>query len=76
MFTHSLGTWTLVFDRAYRIIRDDAAAVVLDEDRTALVLLSLTEDGNLRIERTYYAMICEIDATRQRVTFHTTEDIG
>ena len=30
MFTHSLGTWTLVFDRAYRIIRDDAAAVVLD----------------------------------------------
>ena len=27
MFTHSLGTWTLVFDRAYRIIRDDAAAV-------------------------------------------------
>ena len=76
MFTHSLGTWTLVFHRAYRIIRDDAAAVVLDEDRTALVLLSLTEDGNLRIERTYYAMICEIDAARQRVTFHTTEDIG
>ena len=40
------------------------------------MLLSLTEDGNLRIERTFYAMICEIDAARHRVTLHTTEDIG
>ena len=76
MFTYSLGTWTLAFDRAYRVVRDDTTAVVLDDERTALVLLSLTESGNLRIERTYYAMICEIDAARQRVTFHTTEDIG
>ena len=76
MFTYSLGTWTLAFDRVYRVVRDDTTAVVLDDERTALVLLSLTEAGNLRIERTYYAMICEIDAARQCVTFHTTEDIG
>ena len=41
-----------------------------------MVLLSLTDAGKLRIERTYYAMICEIDAAKQRVTFHTTADIG
>ena len=76
MFTYPLGGWTLVFERAYRIIRDDTAAVVIDEERTALVLLSLTEAGNLRIERTYYAMICEINAAKRCVTFHTTEDLG
>ena len=31
MFTYPLGGWTLVFERAYRIIRDDTAAVVIDE---------------------------------------------
>ena len=76
MCIYSLGAWTLAFDRAYRVVRDDTTAVVLDDDRTALVLVSLTEAGALRIERTYYAMICEIDAARQCVTFHTTEDIG
>ena len=76
MFTYPLGNWTLAFDRAYRVVRDDTTAVVLDDDRTALVLVSLTEAGALRIERAYYAMICEIDAARQCVTFHTTEDIG
>ena len=64
MFTYPLGNWTLAFDRAYRVVRDDTTAVVLDDDRTALVLVSLTEAGALRIERTYYAMICEIDAAR------------
>ena len=58
------------------MVRDDTTVVVLDEERTALVLLSLTEAGNLRIERTYYAMICEIDAAKRCVTFHTTEDLG
>lgn len=76
MFTYSLGAWTLAFDQAYRVVRDDTTAVVLDDERTALVLLSLTDAGKLRIERTYYAMICEIDAAKQRVTFHTTADIG
>ena len=76
MFTYPLGNWTLAFDRAYRVVRDDTTAVVLDDDRTALVLVSLTEAGNLRIERTYYAMVCEIDAAKRCVTFHTTEDIG
>ena len=76
MFTYPLGGWTLVFERAYRIIRDDTAAVVIDEERTALVLLSLTETGNLCIERAYYAMICEIDAAQRTVTFRTTEEIG
>ena len=76
MFTYPLGGWTLVFERAYRIIRDDTAAVVIDEERTALVLLSLTETGNLCIERTYYAMTCEIDAAQRQVIFHTTEEAG
>lgn len=76
MFAYPLGDWTLVFDRAYRVIRDDTAAVVIDEERTALVLLSLTEAGDLCIERTYYAMVCEINAAQRRVTFRTTEEIG
>ena len=76
MFHYLLGNWTLIFDRDYRVVCDGAAAVVLDEERTALVLVSLTETGNLRIERTYYAMICEIDAGARRVEFHTSEDWG
>lgn len=76
MSAYPLGNWTLAFDRTYRVVRDDTTAVVLDDDRTALVLVSLTEAGNLRIERTFYAMVCEIDAARRCVTFHTTEDIG
>ena len=76
MFHYSLGSWTLVFDREYRVVCDGAAAVVLDDERTALVLVSLTETGNLRLERTYYAMICEIDAARRQVTFRATEDLG
>ena len=76
MFHYLLGKWTLIFDRDYRVVCDGAAAVVLDEERTALVLVSLTETGNLRIERTYYAMICEIDAGARRVEFHTSEDLG
>ena len=76
MFTYSLGTWTLALDRAYRVVRDDTTVVVLDEERTALVLVSLTEAGNLRVERTYYAMICEIDAAGRQVTFRATEDLG
>ena len=76
MFHYLLGNWTLIFDRDYRVVCDGTAAVVLDEERTALVLVSLTETGNLRIERTYYAMICEIDAGARRVEFHTSEDLG
>ena len=76
MVSYPLGAWTLAFDRAYRVVRDDTTAVVLDEDRTALVLLSVTETGNLRIERTYYAMICEIDAAERKAVFHTTEELG
>ena len=76
MFHYLLGNWTLIFDRDYRVVCDGAAAVVLDEERTALVLVSLTETGNLRIERTYYAMICEIDAGARRVEFQTSEDLG
>ena len=76
MFHYPLGNWTLIFDRDYRVVCDGAAAVVLDEERTALVLVSLTEPGTLRIERPYYAMICEIDAGARRVEFHTSEDMG
>ena len=76
MFTYPLGPWTLSFDRAYRVVCDGTAAVVLDDERTGLVLVSLTEAGNLRVERTYYAMICEIDAAGRRVTFRATEEIG
>ena len=76
MFTDPLGPWILAFGLPYRVICDGTAAVVLDGERTALVLVSLTEEGNLRIERTYYAMICEIDAAGRRVTFRATEDLG
>lgn len=43
--------------KKYRIVCDGTTAVVIDDDRTALVLLSLIENGNIRIERTYYAML-------------------
>lgn len=76
MLHYPLGSGTLVFDRDYRIVCDGTAAVVLDDERTALVLVSLTAAGNLRLERTYYAMVCEIDAGARTVAFHTTEDIG
>ena len=58
------------------MVQDGTTAVALDDERTALVLVSLTEAGNLRVERTYYAMICEIDAGARRVEFHTSEDLG
>ena len=76
MFIYKLKNWTLVFPQKYRIVCDGTTAVVIDDDRTALVLLSLTENGNIRIERTYYAMFCEIDATEQKVAFQMTEEIG
>ena len=40
------------------------------------MLVSLTPDGNICTERTYYAMICEIDATACKVTFHVTDDVA
>ena len=76
MFSYTFGTWTLEFTKEYRIVQDDTTAVVIDEDRTALVLLSINSNGNICIERTYYAMICEIDATARKLTFHVTDDIA
>lgn len=76
MFTYTLGGWTIEFPHEYRIVCDGTVAVVIDEDRTALVLLSLTDKGNICIERTYYAMICEINADKKKVIFRITEDIG
>lgn len=76
MFTYNLGKWSLKFEQNYRIIQDGTHAVVLDNERTALVLVSLTQNGNICIERTYYAMICEINATEHTITFHSTEDIA
>ena len=72
MFSCHLGEWILEFPKEYRIVQDSTTAVVIDEERTALVLLSLT----ICIERTYYAMICEVDAAAYKITFHVTDDIG
>ena len=60
----------------FRSVCDGTTAVVIDDDRTALVLLSLTEKGNIRIERTYYAMICEIDPIDKKIIFQLTEEIA
>ena len=76
MFTHTLGKWTLIFEQDYRIVQDKSTAVVIDSERTALVLLSLTTNGNICIERTYYDMICEINAAEYKITFHNTENIA
>lgn len=76
MFVYKLGNWALEFSQKYRLVCDGTTAVVIDDDRTALVLLSLTKNGNIRIERTYYAMICEIDAAEQKVVFQMTDEIG
>ena len=76
MFVYKLGNWALEFSQKYRLVCDVTTAVVIDDDRTALVLLSLTKNGNIRIERTYYAMICEIDAAEQKVVFQMTDEIG
>lgn len=76
MYTYTMGKWTLIFEQYYRIIKDENAAVVIDSERTALVLISLTPDGNICIERTFYEMICEINAKEYTITFHTTEDVA
>lgn len=76
MFSYEFGEWTLEFTKEYRIVQDTTTAVVIDDERTALVLISLKSNGNICIERTYYAMICEIDATAHKITFHTTDDIA
>ena len=76
MFTYSIGKWTLEFEQDYRIIQDESAAVVIDSERTALVLISLTSGGNICIERTYYDTICEINAEEHKITFHNTEDVA
>lgn len=76
MFHYKLGNWTLEFPQEYRIVCDGTTAVVIDDERTALILLSLTEKGNIRLERTYYAMVCEIDAAEQKVVFRITDEIG
>ena len=76
MFSCPLGPWTLEFAREYRVVRDATTAVALDEERKALVLVSLSPNGNICIERTYYAMICEIDAAEHKVMFHVTDEIG
>lgn len=76
MIGYKLGEWLLEFEQEYRIIQDGTNAVVIDDERTALVLISLKPNGNVCIERTYYAMICEINAAEQKITFHSTEDIA
>lgn len=76
VFIYRLGNWTVEFPQKYRIVCDGTTAVVVDDDRTALILLSLTETGNIRIERTYYAMICEIDSVEQKIIFQLTDEVG
>lgn len=76
MFSYYLGSWTLEFTEKYRIVQDATTAVVIDDERTALVLVSLASNGNICIERTYYAMVCEIDAIARKVTFHVTDDVA
>lgn len=76
MFTCTIGKWTLIFEQNYRVIQDENTVVVIDSERTALVLISLTTNGNICIERTYYDMICEINAAEYQITFHNTENIA
>ena len=76
MFTYKLGDWILEFTKKYRIVQDDTTAVVKKKKKTALVLISLSANGNICIERTYYAMIYEVNATEHKITFHTTEEIA
>ena len=76
MFTYKLGNWTLEFSKRYRMVCDGSTAVALDESYTTLALVSLAENGNLRVEWTPYEIICEIDAANQKATFHITDEIG
>lgn len=76
MFEYKIGDWIAEFPHEYRMVCDGTTAVVIDDDRTALVLLSITNGGNICIERTYYAMICEIDAEKKKIVFRVTEDIA
>lgn len=76
MFTFKIGSWTAEFPHEYRIVADGTAAVVLDEENNSLILISLTDTGNIRIERTYYAMICEIDAEQKKIMFRVRDEIG
>lgn len=72
MHIYQLGNWTLAFDKPYRIVKDETTAVVIDDERSAVTLISL-KDGNIRIERTYYAMIYEFVAGENLVRFYTVD---
>ncbi len=76
MFTFKLGSWTAEFPQEYRIVSDGTSAVVLDEEKNSLILISITDTGSIRIERTYYAMICEVSAEQKTVKFLLTDEIG
>ena len=76
MFTFKIGSWTAEFPHEYRVVSDGTSAVVLDEEKNALILISITDMENIRIERTYYAMICEVNADQKKVTFLLTDEIG
>lgn len=76
LLSYNLGPWRSEFTKNTGIVQDAVTAVDIDDERTALVLVSLTPDGNICTERTYYAMICEIDATACKVTFHVTDDVA
>lgn len=76
MYTFKIGEWVAELPHEYKVVTDGVAAVVLDEERNSLLLISLTDTGNICIERTYYAMVCEINAEKKVITFRLTEDIG
>ena len=69
-----LGKWIINFDKHYRIVKDDNTLIVLDNEREAIVVISINKTGNLQIERTYYAMIYEIVVDDNIVNFITVED--
>ena len=74
MFRHQFGEWTLLFDEDYRLIMNDKNAVVVDNERHVIVLMSLSDTGNFLIEKTYYAMTYEIHLEGKVIEFHTVDD--
>ncbi len=75
MFSYKLGSWTLEFDRKINVIENQTSAVVIDEKRRFLVLLSLKGKETICVERIYYDLRYFIYPLEKRITFQIVDDI-
>ncbi|ONI43534.1 hypothetical protein AN641_09720 [Candidatus Epulonipiscioides gigas] len=55
-----LGKWVINFNKDYRVVKDDNTLIAIDHEREVVSVLSITDSGNICIEKNYYSMVYEI----------------